>query len=103
MLLVAGSLGAAVPSVLFLVAIRLLGGTRTGILMLIEPVVAAVLAALVLDEGVGALQVVGGAAVLAGAAIVQRGHASSEHEAVSAETDRGPDEEPFVAPAPGGP
>jgi drug/metabolite transporter (DMT)-like permease len=63
---------AAVPSILFLTGIRRIGGTRAGILMLLEPVVGVVLAALLLDEGLAPIQVVGGAAVLAAALILQR-------------------------------
>jgi drug/metabolite transporter (DMT)-like permease len=71
-LLFAGTVGAAVPTVLFTAAVRRIGGVRTSILMLLEPVVGALLAALLLSESLVAIQVVGGALVLAGAALVQR-------------------------------
>ena len=41
-----GLFAAAIPSILFLTGIRLIGGTRAGILMLFEPVVGVALAAL---------------------------------------------------------
>jgi drug/metabolite transporter (DMT)-like permease len=71
-LVAAGTLGAGLPSLLFLSGIRLIGGTRTGILMLLEPVVAVFLAAWLLGEALQPLQVVGGAAVLGAALLLQR-------------------------------
>ena len=68
----AGAAGAAVPSLLFLTAIRLIGGTRAGILMLLEPVIGVGLAAVLLGEALGPLQVAGAAAVLAAALLLQR-------------------------------
>jgi drug/metabolite transporter, DME family len=68
----AGVLGAGIPSTLFLVGIRTIGGTRAGILMLFEPVVGVTLAALLLHEGLVPIQVVGGAAILAAAVLLQR-------------------------------
>jgi drug/metabolite transporter (DMT)-like permease len=70
-LLVAGVACAGVSSLLFLTAIRKIGGTRTGILMLLEPVVGVVLAAILLGEAMGPMQAVGGALVLAGALVLQ--------------------------------
>jgi drug/metabolite transporter (DMT)-like permease len=58
--------------VLLLVGIRAIGGTRSGILMLIEPLVGVSLAALLLHEGLRPIQVVGGAAILAAALLLQR-------------------------------
>jgi drug/metabolite transporter (DMT)-like permease len=74
-----GVFAAAIPSLSFLTGIRLIGGLRAGILMLIEPVVGVVLAALLLDEALQPVQVVGGAAILAAAIILQRA-ASDEPE-----------------------
>jgi drug/metabolite transporter (DMT)-like permease len=70
-LLLAGVVGAGVSSLLFLTAIRKIGGTRTGILMLLEPVVGVVLAGILLGEAMGPIQVVGGALVLVGALVLQ--------------------------------
>jgi drug/metabolite transporter (DMT)-like permease len=70
-LLLAGVVAAGLSSLLFLTAIRKLGGTRTGILMLLEPVVGAVLAGLWLGETLAPIQVVGGGLVLLGAFVLQ--------------------------------
>lgn len=75
---VAGILGAGIPSTLFLVGIRTIGGTRAGILMLFEPLVGVTLAAILLHEGLVPIQVVGGAAILAAAVLVQRGARTGE-------------------------
>jgi drug/metabolite transporter (DMT)-like permease len=87
-LLVAGVLAAGVSSLLFLTAIRRIGGTRTGILMLLEPVVGVVLAALLLGEALAPVQLVGGALVLAGALVLQVRSAPTREPI--AETDAGP-------------
>jgi drug/metabolite transporter (DMT)-like permease len=67
-----GLFAAAIPSILFLTGIRLIGGTRAGILMLFEPVVGVALAAILLHEGLAPIQILGGLAVLAAAVILQR-------------------------------
>ncbi len=90
LLLFTGLFAAALPSVLFLTGIRWIGGVRTGILMLFEPVVGVALAAVLLAEGLQPIQVVGGATILLAALLVQRG--------TRARTDM-----PAIAPAPGGP
>jgi drug/metabolite transporter (DMT)-like permease len=87
-LLVAGVLSAGVSSLLFLTAIRTIGGTRTGILMLLEPVVGVVLAAAWLGEALLPVQLAGGALVLAGALVLQL-HSEPALEPI-AETDAGP-------------
>ncbi len=71
LLLFTGLFAAAIPSMLFLTGIRLVGGTTTGILMLFEPVVGVVLAAWLLAEGLAPIQVAGGLAILAAALILQ--------------------------------
>ena len=86
-----GLFAAALPSVLFLTGIRWIGGVRTGILMLFEPVVGVALAAALLAEGLQPLQVAGGATILLAALIVQRGSRATSSEAG------------VVLPAPGGP
>ena len=70
---VAGIVGAGIPSTLFLVGIRTIGGTRAGILMLFEPLVGVTLAAILLHEGLVPIQVLGGASILAAAVLLQRG------------------------------
>jgi drug/metabolite transporter (DMT)-like permease len=69
----AGVLGAGLPSILFLVGIRAIGGTRAGILMLIEPLVGVTLAAVLLGEALAPIQVLGGVAILTAALLLQRG------------------------------
>jgi drug/metabolite transporter (DMT)-like permease len=83
-LLWAGIGGAAVPALLFLLAIRSIGPTKTSIVALLEPVFGAFLAALLLAEGLAPVQVAGGVLVLAAAALLQRGGEDAEpHEAAS--------------------
>jgi drug/metabolite transporter (DMT)-like permease len=70
--LLAGIAGAAMASMLFLTAIRRIGGTRTGALMLLEPVVGVFLAAVLLGEALSPIQALGAALVLGGALTLQR-------------------------------
>ena len=72
MLAFSGLFCAAIPSMLFLTGIRLVGGTGAGILMLFEPVVGVLLAAWLLGEGLAPIQLVGGLAILTAALILQR-------------------------------
>lgn len=97
LVVIAGVFGAAIPSLLFLGGIRLIGGLRTGILMLFEPVVAVVLAAALLAEAVTLVQLAGGAAILLAAALLQR---AGSPEARPSLLD---DEEAAALHAPGGP
>jgi drug/metabolite transporter (DMT)-like permease len=71
LLLLAGTIGSAVPTVAVLVGYRRIGSTSASILMLLEPVIAVGLAALLLAEQPSALQLAGGALVLAAAAVLQ--------------------------------
>ena len=73
LLLFSGIFAAAIPSVAFLAGIRSIGGLRAGILMLFEPVVGVLLAALLLAEGLAPLQIAGAIAILGAALILQRG------------------------------
>jgi drug/metabolite transporter (DMT)-like permease len=88
-----GLFAAAIPSMLFLTGIRLVGGTGAGILMLFEPVVGVVLAAWLLGEGLAPIQVIGGLAILAAALILQRAAPPTERivsaPAVEAENSPG--------------
>lgn len=90
LLLVTGTLAAAIPSLGFLAGIRAIGGLRAGILMLFEPVVGVALAAWLLGEDLVPIQAVGAAAILGAAVILQR-----------ATRARVPDDAPVVVP--GGP
>jgi drug/metabolite transporter (DMT)-like permease len=78
----AGIAGAGIPSILFLYGVRAIGGMRAGILMLIEPLVGVTLAAILLHESLGPLQVLGGAAILTAALLLQREAPSLEPELV---------------------
>jgi DME family drug/metabolite transporter len=73
-----GIFAAGIPSVLFLIGIRAIGGTRAGILMLFEPLVGVTLAALLLDESLTPIQVAGGVAILGAALLLQRGAPAGE-------------------------
>ncbi len=70
--LVAGTLGAAIAKVWLLRGVRLIGGTRTAVLMLAEPVVGVVAAAVVLGQAMTPIQLAAGALIIAGAALVQK-------------------------------
>jgi len=88
LILLAGIAAAGISSSLFLIAIRRIGGTRTGILMLFEPVVGVILAAIILGESMTPAQAIGTALVLLGALVLQRS-APPELEPV-VETAAGP-------------
>ena len=103
-----GLFAAAIPSIMFLSGIRRIGGTRAGILMLFEPVVGVALAAILLDEHLAPIQVLGGLAVLGAALILQRSAAPGGRTVVAPaieadETDdaaaRAPADAPAGAPA----
>jgi drug/metabolite transporter (DMT)-like permease len=105
LLLFTGVFAAAIPSNLFLAGIRWIGPVRAGILMLIEPLVGVLLAALLLGESVGPVQVAGGLAILAGAVIIQRARPAEPTIIPAAEPEMGELEaagaaSPVVAPAP---
>ena len=72
LLLFTGIFAAAIPSMGFLAGIRAIGGTRAGILMLVEPVVGVGLAAWLLGESLVPIQLVGAVAILGAAIILQR-------------------------------
>jgi drug/metabolite transporter (DMT)-like permease len=83
--LLAGIVGAAVPTLSFLFGIRLLGAPRAAILATLEPVVGVALAAWLLNEQPSPVQLVGGALILVAAVLLQvGGRGASEHEAVTA-------------------
>jgi drug/metabolite transporter (DMT)-like permease len=70
-LIAGGVVGAAIPTTALLGGMGLIGPSRTAILMTFEPVVGVALAAALLGEQPVPLQLVGGAAVLGAAAILQ--------------------------------
>ena len=70
-ILAAGLTGAAIPTTLFVAGIGLVGPSRAAILMTIEPLVGVTLAVALLGERPSILQVIGGAMVIAAAAVLQ--------------------------------
>jgi drug/metabolite transporter, DME family len=74
LLLWAGAAGAAVPTLLFLLGVRSIGGTRTAILAMTEPVVGVLLAAALLSEGLAPIQLVGAVLVIVAGILLQREH-----------------------------
>jgi drug/metabolite transporter (DMT)-like permease len=70
-LVLAATIGHAIPTAAILAGYRRLGPTRASILMLVEPIVGILLAALLLAERPGPLQLVGGLLVLAGSFLAQ--------------------------------
>jgi drug/metabolite transporter (DMT)-like permease len=83
--LVAGVIGAGVPTVAYITGIRRLGPSRAAILAMLEPVVGVLLAAWLLAEQPTLVQIVGGLLILVSAVLLQlrpRGPAT-DHEAVA--------------------
>jgi drug/metabolite transporter (DMT)-like permease len=70
-ILAAGIFGAAIPTVWFMTGISRIGPSRTAILMTFEPLVGVTLAGLLLGEQPVPLQLVGGAAVVIAAVVLQ--------------------------------
>ncbi|MDQ3881461.1 MAG: DMT family transporter [Chloroflexota bacterium] len=86
LLLLAGSVGAGLPSWAYMAGIRRIGASRAAILATIEPVVGVLLAALLLSEVPSLLQVAGGVLILAAAVLLQleTRAATADHEALAA-------------------
>lgn len=83
--LVAGTIGAGLPTMTFIVGIRMLGASRGAILATLEPVVGVALAALLLGEHPVAIQLAGGALIIAAGILLQLpGDEAADHEAVTA-------------------
>jgi drug/metabolite transporter (DMT)-like permease len=89
-LIAGGVFGAGIPTTLFLVGIRSIGGVRAGILALFEPVVGAGLAALLLGQTLRPVQLVGGALVLAAAAVLQLARPEPGTGRAASEVESGP-------------
>jgi drug/metabolite transporter (DMT)-like permease len=87
LLIFTGTAAAAIPSFGFLTGIRLIGGTRAGILMLFEPVVGVALAAALLAEPLVPIQIVGAAAILGAAVLLQRAAHPDEEDAAELASD----------------
>ena len=89
LLLYAGLFASALPSLCFLIGIRVIGGMRAGVVMLWEPVVGVALAAIMLGEKLQPIQLLGGAAILLAAFILQRSSPVAEtvQEAIGGSPD----------------
>ncbi len=85
-ILAGGIAGAAIPTTAFVTGIGIIGPSRAAIMMTIEPLVGVALAALFLGERPAPIQLVGGAAVLVAAAILQ----VAPRTAVAREPESGP-------------
>jgi drug/metabolite transporter (DMT)-like permease len=81
--LVAGVIGAGIPTMAYITGIRMLGASRAAILATLEPVIGVLLAAWLLAEQPTPVQIAGGVLILAAAVLLQlRGGPTAEHEAV---------------------
>lgn len=82
---VAGLVGAGLPTICFIAGIRLLGAPRATILSTLEPVVGVGLAALLFGTLPTALQVAGGALIVAAGIVLQLRPSGeiAEHEAIA--------------------
>lgn len=84
----AGVIGAGVPTVAFITGIRRLGPSQAAILATLEPVVGVGLAAWLLAEQPAPIQLIGGALILGAAILLQlRPGVAAEHEAVAMDED----------------
>lgn len=85
--LLAGVIGAGIPTLAFILGIRRLGPSQAAILSTLEPVVGTALAAWLLSEVPTGVQLVGGALILLAAVLLQlRRGPRAEHEAVDMDT-----------------
>lgn len=84
----AGVIGAGIPTLAFITGIRRLGPSQAAILATLEPVIGVILAAWLLAEQPAPVQVIGGALILGAAVLLQlrRGRAI-DHEAVASTED----------------
>jgi drug/metabolite transporter (DMT)-like permease len=80
----AGVIGAGVPTLAFITGIRRLGPSQAAIIATLEPVIGVGLAAWLLAEQPAPIQVVGGALILGAAVLLQlRPGVGADHEAVA--------------------
>jgi drug/metabolite transporter (DMT)-like permease len=68
----AATFGAALPKVWVVGGVRLIGSTRTAVAMLMEPVVAVLVAAAILGQRLTSLELAGGAVILVAVVLAQR-------------------------------
>ena len=87
----AGVIGAGVPTLAFVTGIRRLGPSRAAILATLEPVIGTALAAWLLAERPAPVQLFGGVLILVAAVVLQLGPRGrgrvAEHEAVGGDED----------------
>ena len=89
--LLAGVIGAGIPTLAFILGIRRLGAPQAAIISTLEPVVGVGLAAWLLGEQPTPIQILGGALILGSAVMLQiASHTTSEHEAVEVEATEEP-------------
>ncbi len=86
-LVAGGVFGAGIPTTLYILGIRWIGGVRTGILALTEPVVGAALAAALLGEALRPVQLLGGGLVLGAAVVLQLARPPSPERSVGSLDD----------------
>jgi drug/metabolite transporter (DMT)-like permease len=77
MIVIAGTLGAAIAKLLLLRGVRAIGSTRAALLMLLEPLAGVAFAALFLGQAITPAQAVGGAAIVAAAGMVRPARSGS--------------------------
>jgi len=88
--LLAGIIGAGIPTLAFITGIRRLGPSQAAILATLEPVVGVGLAAWLLAEQPAPVQLVGGGLILGAAVLLQlRPGPPAEHEAVATSLEEG--------------
>lgn len=79
-LIFAGVVAAALPTMLLLTGIRMIGASKASILAIFEPVMGAILAAIVLGQNLYFIQIVGGILILSAAFLLQRNSDSQDIE-----------------------
>lgn len=95
----AGVIGAGVPTLAFITGIRRLGPSKAAIIATLEPVVGVGLAAWLLAEQPAPIQLIGGALILSAAVLLQlRPGATADHEAIGTDPDVPISEESDVRP-----
>lgn len=82
-LVFAGLAGAAIPTMLMITSIRMIGASRASTMQIFEPVVAAVFAAIFLGQQIYSIQIVGGILIICAAYILQRKTKESSVESLS--------------------
>jgi drug/metabolite transporter (DMT)-like permease len=88
--LLAGVIGAGIPTLAFITGIRRLGPSQAAIIATLEPVVGVGLAAWLLAEQPAPVQLVGGGLILGAAILLQlRPGTPAEHEAVATHVEEG--------------